>query len=80
LDGGPLPTERTAIKRVAKLTPFMVNQGWTRAFYFNQGRVMSPSDLSVGSHRLELAVTDSSGTGQDGITFFIDAAGAGACV
>ena len=78
LDGSPLPTTRTAVKRFSNPERF----GLGVAYYFQQGRIMSPTDLSVGSHRLEVAVSDSSGAQnlQDGIRFFIDAAGTGACV
>jgi hypothetical protein len=78
LDGAPLPTTRTAIKRF--LNPEMF--GFQVAYYFQQGQIMSPADLSVGSHRLEVTLVDASGqqSFQDGITFFIDAPGTGACV
>ena len=43
---------------------------------------MSPDDLSVGQHELTVRITDPvSGLDEsDGITFFIDAAGTGACL
>jgi hypothetical protein len=76
LDGNPLPTTRTAIKRF--LNPELF--GLQTAYYFQQGRIQSPTDLSIGSHQLEVAMSDASGQlFQDGITFFIDAAGTGAC-
>jgi hypothetical protein len=78
LDGTVLPTTRTAIKRF--LNPGLF--GLQVAYYFDQGRIMSPADLSVGSHQAGVMVTDSAGLQnyQDGITFFIDAPGTGACV
>jgi len=78
LDGAPLPTTRTAIKRFLNPGQF----GLQVAYYFQQGQIMSPADLSVGSHRLEVTIVDASGQQnfQDGITFFIDAPGTGACV
>jgi len=77
LDGAVLPTTRTAIKRF--LAPELV--GVQVAYYFNQGRIMSPAHLSTGSHQLQVTETDASGqTFQDGITFVIDAPGTGACV
>jgi len=77
LDGNPLPTTRTAIKRF--LNPELF--GLQVAYYFQQGQIMSPADLSVGSHRLEVAIEDESGQQnfQDGITFFVDAPDTGAC-
>jgi hypothetical protein len=41
---------------------------------------MSPTDLAVGRHDLTVEISDSSGAVyQDGIAFFIDAAGTGSC-
>ena len=78
LDGAPLATTRTAIKRFLNPGQF----GLQVAYYFQQGQIMSPADLSVGSHRLDVTIVDASGQQnfQDGITFFIDAPGTGACV
>ncbi len=76
LDGAVLPTTRTAIKRHSDPERF----GYQRAWFFNQGRVMSPADLSVGQHELFVRITQAGGAFDDGITFFIDAAGTGACV
>lgn len=78
LDGTPLPTTRTAIKRFLNPGQF----GLQVAYYFQQGQIMSPADLSVGSHRLEVTIVDATGQQnvQDGITFFIDAPGTEACV
>ena len=77
LDGAPLPTTRTAIKRFLNPDQF----GLQVAYYFQQGQIMSPADLSIGSHRLEVTIVDATGqqSFQDGITFFIDAPGTGAC-
>jgi hypothetical protein len=78
LDGAELTTTRTAIKRLLNPGEF----GAQEAYYFQQGRIMSPTDLSIGSHRLEITVNDTAGvqTFHDGITFFIDAPGTGACI
>jgi hypothetical protein len=78
LDGVPLPTIRTAIKRFLNPEQF----GLQVAYYFQQGQVMSPADLNAGTHRLEVTMVDASGqqTFQDEITFFVDAPGTGACV
>jgi hypothetical protein len=78
LDGQPLETTRTPIKPFHEPPPAF---GFERAWYFQQGRVMSPDSLSVGQHQLTLRVTDPiTGVSDDGIAFFIDAAGTGACV
>ena len=78
LDGAPLETTRTPIQ------PFLNPQafGMERAWYFQEGRIMSPTDLSVGQHELSARFTDPA-TGlddRDGIRFDIDAAGTGACL
>jgi hypothetical protein len=85
LDGAPLATERTAIRRVVKPETIQVPEGEEKlkeAYSFQQGRIMSPDDLSVGRHELTLTQTDTaSGEAEQlGITFFIDAAGTGACL
>lgn len=76
LDGAELSTTRTAIKPFNDPERF----GLERAWYFQQGKVMAPDDLSVGQHELSVRITDPTGVFDDGITFFIDAAGTGACV
>ena len=77
LDGAALPTTRTAIKRF--VNPEQL--GLQVAYYFQQGQIMSPADLSIGSHQLDVTVVDASGqqSFQDGITFVIDPPGTGAC-
>ena len=77
LDGNALATTRTAIKRF--LNPGRLDLDV--AYSAQWGRVMAPSDLSVGRHTLSVVVSDPSGvlfTNQ--ITFFVDAAGSGACL
>jgi hypothetical protein len=77
LDGTALETTRTAIKRFLDPARFDMQE----AYYFQQGRLMSPNDLAVGSHQLQLVITDPSGqVFQDGITFFVDPPGAGSCL
>jgi hypothetical protein len=75
LDGSPLASVRTRIKPV----PDPSQLGFVNAYYFNQGRVLSPDQLAVGQHELSVRIIDG-GTFDDGITFFIDAAGTGACL
>jgi hypothetical protein len=79
LDGQPLETVRTAYMHA------LPNEGPTfgfdEAYYFQQGRIMAPGDLSVGPHQLE---ETSAANGRvfehHQIEFFIDAAGTGACI
>jgi hypothetical protein len=75
LDGVVLATTRTSIKRFLNPEPFDLDV----AYYFQEGRLMSPADLAVGTHTLSVVVTGPSGVFQDEITFFVDASGAGAC-
>ncbi len=77
LDGAPLDTMRTAIKRT--LNP---ERGFVEAFFVAEGQVMAPEDLSVGQHSLQFT---GHRPGQPPnvfppITFFIDAPGVGVCV
>jgi hypothetical protein len=76
LDGNHLPTKRTAIKPVNNPQEF----GFEKAYVFQQGTVLSPSDLSVGAHSLDTTVVFPEGTFDLHITFFIDALGTGACL
>jgi hypothetical protein len=79
LDDAPLQTTRTSISRFLDPQPF----GFEEAYYFQEGRIMSPDDLSVGEHRLSITSTDNTSGRRifrSSITFFIDAAGTGACL
>jgi len=78
LDGAPLATTRTPIQPVLNPQAF----GMERAWYFQEGRIMSLTNLSFGRHELSARFTDPA-TGlddRDGITFDLDAAGTGACL
>jgi hypothetical protein len=77
LDGTPLELSRTPVKPALDAE----NLGLVEGFYFTAGRVMSPDDLTVGTHTLRILVTDPRGVSFDSqITFFVDAAGTGACL
>jgi hypothetical protein len=76
LDGVPLASERTNIKAYPDPAQF----GFVEVYYVQQGRVLSPSDLVVGQHELSMTITAPTFTEVSGITFFIDAAGTGACL
>jgi hypothetical protein len=77
LDGAPLPVTQTAIKRY--LNPAQL--GFTDAYYSSWGRVIAPTDLAFGAHTLGVEVSDSGGPLLiDGITFYVDPAGTGACL
>jgi hypothetical protein len=56
--------------------------GLEDGFWFTTGRVMSPSDLAVGTHTLATEQRDAAGniTDTSNVTFVIDTAGVGACV
>jgi hypothetical protein len=78
LDGAPLDTERSAVKRTTN--PGF--RGLDEAFYIQEGRVIAPEDLAIGQHSLQFT---GHRPGQPPnvfppITFFIDAGGAGVCV
>lgn len=79
LDGAPLPTTRTAIKRYLEPESF----GLDTAYWFQQGQVMSPTSLRVGVHQL-IAVVEGLPEPEPPLvlqsTFFIDPAGTGACL
>jgi hypothetical protein len=74
LDGAELPTSRGPIKRFLDPAPE------EKAFFFQQGALLSPSDLSAGSHSVSFTEVSPIGQFQDGITFFIDPPGQGACL
>jgi hypothetical protein len=77
LDGAPLPTTRTAIKPFLGAEEFGLEKGYG----FQQGRIMAPTDLSVGSHQLVVTVSEPGFPTDVGeITFFIDAPGTGTCL
>jgi len=52
LDGVPLETERTAIKRLAHTDPAFVEEGFAVAF----GAFLPPGALSVGAHELQTII------------------------
>jgi|Tabmets5t2r1_1033131.scaffolds.fasta_scaffold18171_1 hypothetical protein len=75
LDGAPLPTTRTTVKRFLNPAPDDV------AYAVQEGRIMAPSDLSVGGHQLAVTISEPGfPTEVLEITFFVDAAGTGACL
>jgi hypothetical protein len=75
LDGAPLPTTRTTVKRFLNPAPDDV------AYAVQEGRIMAPSNLSVGGHQLAVTISEPGfPTEVLEITFFVDAAGTGACL
>ena len=76
LDGVELDTERTAIRRMPE-QPGGLEE--VEAF-FQQGKVVAPSELSVGSHTLAYTATSPAGSEGSQTTFTIDAPGTGACL
>jgi hypothetical protein len=77
VDGVPLDTTRGPVK------PFLNPEslGLVNGFGFATGRVMAPSELSVGTHTVHTETSDPTGIiFTSDITFTIDPAGVGACV
>ena len=54
LDGVPLDTERTAIKRLAHTDPAFIEEAFAVAF----GALLAPGALSVGTHELRTFIHD----------------------
>ena len=77
LDGVALSTTRTAVKRF--LNPARFN--FEVAYAFQEGRIMSPADLSVGQHTLTVVAAEPGQPVFDNtIQFSIDPSGTGECV
>ena len=75
LDGNVLTIERTPVVRRVVSLFFVVDYG------ISVGSILSPDDLSVGEHTLMFEFTFPDGfTETTAITFFVDAAGTGACL
>jgi hypothetical protein len=78
LDGTELETQRTAIKRFVEVPEDL--GGAEEAYYFQQGAIMEPADLSVGSHTFAFTTTFPGGREKSQSTFVIDAPGTGVCL
>ena len=79
LDGRALTTERTPVKAVAE--PALL--GADTAYSIQQGAIMSPSDLAVGSHTLVVTAFNPENPDDNGklkTKFYVDPAGTGACI
>jgi hypothetical protein len=82
IDGVALQTERTPVKPVVNSedVPFLTDdEDW---YWFQEGVLLSPSDLTVGSHTLTVVTVDTylnTKTTQK-VKFYVDAAGTGACI
>lgn len=75
LDGQPISTTRTSIKRFLNPAP-----PWEEAYGFQQGAIMAPGALAVGTHSLQVHVVDPVyGDAQLNITFFVDGGNSPAC-
>ena len=78
VDGAPVETERTPIKRFLRDTSAF---GFAEAYYFQEGRLLAPDDLAVGTHTIRVQSIDSTGVIFDNtVTVHVDAAGTGACL
>jgi hypothetical protein len=75
LDGAPLATRRLSIRRLLAPHP-----GFENAYGFQQGVVLPPSALTVGSHTVGATLTSPTDNESGQITIHIDAAGKGACL
>ena len=77
LDGVELDTEPTAIRRMPEQP-----EGSEEAenFYFQQGKIVEPGELSVGTHTFAVTVASPVDNVVSQSTFVIDAPGTGACV
>ncbi len=78
LDGSLLATTRTKVVRFQH--PELLEPPAVKAYAFSEGRIMAPTDLSVGLHALAFTATFPAGSEGSQITFSIDAAGTGACL
>jgi hypothetical protein len=77
LDGTELATERTAIRRFPEQPE---GSEEAEGFYFQQGTIVPPGQLSVGSHTFAFTVTSPTESDGSQSTFIIDAPGTGACL
>ena len=75
LDGMEVDTERTAIRPMKQ-----PEEDEAEGFFFQQGKIVAPGELSVGTHTLAFTATFPGGSEGSQITFSIDAAGTGACL
>jgi hypothetical protein len=74
LDGASLLTTRTPTKR-------FLREAGVETYAFQQGRIMSPDDLAIGTHHLAVTVTEPGFPPETlSIDFFVDAGGTGACL
>ena len=76
LDGVPLSTTRTTVKPF--LNPEFLDE--EKAYAFQEGRIMAPTDISVGSHQLVVTVSEPGFPTEVLEITFIDAPGTGVCL
>ena len=78
VDGVRLDSGLTAVKPLVDPAVY----GLVNGFWFTTGRVMAPSDLTIGPHSLATELRDAAGTIvlSSNVTFVIDSADVGACV
>jgi hypothetical protein len=77
LDGQAFATDATASRRSRRdLTEF----GITTSYYYTEGRVVAPDELTVGQHTLAMSYTDIYESDLTVISFTIDAPGTGVCL
>jgi hypothetical protein len=81
LDGILLDTERTQVKPY--LYPESIDPEWEVAFAFQQGLLMAPGDLTVGSHTVTMTSVNPDNPDDNfelESQFFVDATGTGTCL
>jgi hypothetical protein len=81
LDGAPLAIETSAVKPWLG-DPTSLDPNATVAFSQHFGTILAPSDLSVGAHTERVRIYQNGALSDDlgDVTFFVDAAGTGACL
>jgi hypothetical protein len=77
VDGAPLDTVRTSVRRFLNPDRY----GAVDLYYYTTGRVMAPTDLTVGAHTLRDVFLISGVVADTAeVTFYIDAPSEGACL
>ena len=74
LDGEPLSTDRTSVKRFLKPESF----GLDVAYGFQEGKILSPDELGVGIHKLNVIVSPPE-TFEGEIDFYVDPSDSTTC-
>lgn len=76
LDGAPLATEVTPVKPLT--VPELIDPTATKGWWSTTCAILPPDALSVGPHTEHVVIENLGDYGN--VTFYIDAAGTGACL